>query len=74
VNLWLQIPQGANGTAETQQIDDMRYEVVRIIKDQTQGITGLALTPLNEGIPHHEWDSTPRFLRFEVTLIGAQQK
>jgi hypothetical protein len=74
VNLWLQIPRGANGTAETQQIEDMRYEVNRIINVNRTGISNLTLIPLDVGVPRHEWNQTPRILRFEITILGAQTK
>jgi hypothetical protein len=75
VNCWLPIPQGNNGTAEAQQIEDMRYEVTRIVWAKRADISPLTMiVPQDHGIPRHELDGTPRILRYEITLIGVQDK
>lgn len=75
VNCWVPIPRGANGTAEAQLAEDMRYEVARIIVNKRNSIGDLSpVVPDDLGIPHHELDVEPRCLRYEVTLIGAHNK
>jgi hypothetical protein len=75
VNCWLQIPRGANGTVESQYIEDMRYEVVRIINEnRTMLGTNTIIIPRDAGIPRHELSMEPRILRFEIGLLGAQTK
>jgi hypothetical protein len=75
VNCWVPIPRGANGTAEVQLAEDMRYEVARIIVVQRNSIGDLSpVVPDDLGVPHHELDKEPRCLRYELTLIGAHNK
>ena len=75
VNCWLPIPSGPNGTAEAQLIEDMRYEVSRIVWTKRADISPLTMiVPQDHGVPRHELDGTPRILRYEITLIGAQSK
>lgn len=82
VNVWQQIPRGANGTQEFVNIENMRNEVARIFRE---GFLGTAPTgygggsvgpllhclPLDAGKPRHELDKEPRLLRYEITLKGA---
>ncbi len=75
VNLWLQIPRGAKGTAEAQNIEDMRYEVLEIIQSKKNDVaTFRPLVPIDVGTPRHELDRDPRMLRYEITLLGAHTK
>lgn len=75
VNCWVPIPRGAEGTAEVQLIEDMRYEVARIIVNQRNSIGDLSpIVPDDLGFPRHELDKEPRCLRYELTLIGAHNK
>lgn len=74
-NVWVPVPVGAVGTAETQLIDDMRLEIARIILSQKNAIGDFSLiVPRDSGVPMHELDKQPRMLRYEVTLIGAIDK
>ncbi len=79
VNVWNQIPRGSSGTAEAQNVENMRKEVARIFRAGMNGTYGGSLTPLlvclpqDKGVARHELDKTPRTLRFELTLIGVSQ-
>jgi hypothetical protein len=79
VNVWNQIPVGANGTAEVQATENMRKEVARIFRTGVGGTYGGSLSPLmlclpeNQGVPRHETDKTPRVLRYELVLVGITQ-
>ncbi len=75
VNCWVPIPAGSKGTLEAQWVEDMRFEVSRIIIHKRSSVGGFSLiTPQDEGIPLHELDETKRLLRYEVTLIGVIDK
>ncbi len=75
LNIWVPIPRGNLGTAETQLADDMRYEAARIILANRTSIGDfIMITPEDAGIAHHEMDKEPRMLRYELTLIGAHEK
>jgi len=72
VNCWLEIRRGKSGDEEEDNIELMRREVVDIINTQrTCFVRPLGLViPLDMGRPLHEWDRTPRLLRYEITLMA----
>ena len=75
VNCWLAIPRGAVGTAEAQMIEDMRFEVCRIILAERNSIADFKpIVPTDYGVPLHENENQPRILRYEITLLGAHEK
>ena len=75
VNCWVPIPRGAKGTAEAQLIEDMRYEVTRIITANRNSIADFSpIVPMDQGTPLHEVNKEPRVLRYEITLMGAHDK
>ena len=75
VNCWLQIPRGSPGATEKTQIEDIREEVLRIVNAKRHDINSFAnVVPLDEGVPHHELDQTPRNLRYEITVFGVENK
>jgi len=75
VNCWLQIPRGAQGTLEAEYIENMRYEVLDIIRDNKTSIGDfVVIVPSDAGTPRHELTGTPRILRYEITLVGAHTK
>ena len=80
VNVWQQIPVGASGTLESQNTENMRFEVAKLFRTY---LSGTALTganyagslgpfsvalPVDYGRPLHELDKEPRMLRYEITL------
>lgn len=78
VNVWVQIPVGSSGTAETSYAESMRKEVARVFRAGAPTWGGsisplLLAIPKSDGIPHHEIDKTPRCLRWEIRLVGVKQ-
>lgn len=72
VNVWVPIPRGANGDAETVLIEQLRVEVNRVILAAKSSVADFRpLVPKDSGRPLHELDREPRILRYEITLIGA---
>ncbi len=70
VNCWLEIRRGMDGNVAENQIDEMRREVVRIMNNQCKSYPpplGLVI-PLDQGLALHEWDRTPRLLRYEILV------
>jgi hypothetical protein len=75
VNCWVPLKVGVVGTAESQLIEDMRYEVCRIIVAKRSVISDFTpLVPVDMGVPRHEVNGEPRILRYEITLLGAHDK
>lgn len=75
VNVWVPIPRGNVGTAESQLAEDMRYETCRIILANRNSIADFKpIVPQDTGTPRHELNGEPRVLRYEITLIGAHDK
>lgn len=76
INVGYFIPVGAPGTANAQWIENMKKEVVRIIKEGMSDSPkfGGSLSPLRIAIPDghgrrlNEMDRTPRLLRTEILL------
>lgn len=68
INLWREYRHGQEGAQARLDISNMRDEVVRILNSQHKSYSpplGLVI-PLNRGIPLHEWDRSPRLLRYEL--------
>lgn len=75
INMWLRIPAGADGSDEKDDIEDIREEVFRIINHNRHDIDSFEIiVPLDEGVPRHELDSTPRVLRYEMVIFGVESK
>jgi hypothetical protein len=77
VNVWVQVPRGnLAGTVESQQAEDMRNEVAKIIMDKRTAISPFVnIVPEDEGVPLHEVEgAVPRLLRYQISLIGAHQQ
>lgn len=75
VNCWLRIPAGAPGSTEETNIESMKREVWRIVNANRHGLSDLdIIVPLDEGVPRHELDATPRILRYEVTMFGVETR
>jgi hypothetical protein len=56
-------------------IEDMRFEVTRIIVAKRNDIASFSpIVPVDNGVPHHELNAEPRILRYEITLLGAHDK
>ena len=79
INVWVPVKRGNIGTQESQNAQDMRLEVARICREfQALSPAGGSLSPFNvirpdgAGRPLHELDSTPRLLRYEITLITTR--
>ena len=76
INLGYFIPSGAVGTARAQSVENMKKEVVRIIKEgmSMSPKFGGSLSPLRIAIPDghgrrlNEMDRTPRLLRTELLM------
>ena len=70
VNCWVEIRPDSVGDSNEDDIEEMRREVVRIINNQWKSFPpplGMVV-PLDMGRPLHEWNRTPRLLRYEITL------
>lgn len=74
VNVWYTIPRGAAGTLEYGYAESLRHEVVRIVNSNRSGLPHLfnIIVPIDEGTPLHEVDSTPRVLRYEITIFAVR--
>jgi hypothetical protein len=76
VNIGYFIPRGAIGTARAQTVENMKKEIVRIVKEgmSMSPKFGGSLSPLRIGIPDghgrrlNEMDRTPRLLRTEILI------
>lgn len=74
VNVWVPVKTGNVGTQEAQNAQDMRLEVARVFREGVGLGYGGSLAPFgvvkpeDAGRPLHELDSTPRLLRYEITL------
>ena len=70
VNLWHRFREGQEGVNERREIEQMRDEVFRILNNQRESFPppiGLVL-PLDRGTPLHEFNVTPRLLRYELII------
>ena len=78
LNVWNRVPVGAPGTQQNQNVDDMRREVARILKHGIDTDFGGSLgdlhfaIPRDFGTPLHELEIEPKFLRYEMTLVGTR--
>lgn len=84
VNVWQQIPVGASGTWESQNVENMRFEVAKLFRTYFSGtaVTGAnyagslgpfcVVLPVDYGRPLHELDKEPRMLRYEITLFSTR--
>ena len=79
INVWVTIPRGAYDADDSLYYDyaeTMRYEIVRILNEKrcTCYAEPLGLVfPLDEGIARHEFNRTPRMIRYEI-LIQVNRK
>lgn len=72
VNCWHEIRSGKSGDEEEDLIEAMRREVVQILNSKRTCFVppiGLVI-PLDFGRALHEWDRTPRILRYEITIMA----
>ena len=78
VNCWVKIPAGGDGTRELTQIGSLRSEVCRSFIEGIETNYGGSLSPFgvvmakDKGVARHELKSTPRLLRYEVTLVATE--
>lgn len=78
VNVWHKVKVGGPGTAEVENVEDMRREVRRVFADGHRTNWGGSLSPLriclpvNDGVARHELDVEPRILRYELTLVATR--
>jgi len=79
INIWQRIRRGSSGTQEKENVEDMRREVGRILREGlTKNNWGGSLSPLrlalplDDGIPRHQTDVEPRILRYELTLVATR--
>ena len=75
VNCWYREPRGYLGTLNLGSINAMRDEVLRIVQTGWRSIfSGYSriCSPLDEGVPLHEVDVTPRIMRYEITLMATK--
>ena len=72
VNCWLIVRRGESGDEGEDHIEAMRREVVHILNtNRTCFVPPVGLViPLDFGRALHEWDRTPRILRYEITLMA----
>jgi len=75
VNCWYREPRGYKGTLNLGSINAMRDEVVRIVqagwRSIFSGFNRICIN-LDEGVPLHEVDVTPRIMRYEITLMATR--
>jgi len=72
VNCWFIIRRGESGDEEEDRIEDMRREVMQILNTKRTCFVppvGLVI-PLDGGRALHEWDRTPRILRYEISVMA----
>jgi len=82
VNVWQQIPRGADGTVEMANVEAMRLEVARVFRANFSGTATTAyggslspfgpVLPLDYGRRLHELEKEPRMLRYEITLWATR--
>jgi len=72
VNCWLIVRRGESGDEGEDLIEAMRREVVQILNaNRTCFVPPVGLVvPLDFGRALHEWDRTPRILRYEITVLA----
>ena len=70
VNVWVRIPAGEDSTRHSEYAEQMRKEVVRILnkRRESYGLPIGLVIPIDQGRAFHELDSTPRILRYEITV------
>jgi len=80
VNAWSRIIAGGVGTQELQNVNDMRLEIANVFRRGQADSYGGSLSPfgvvlpLDAGVPRHEFDKTPRLLRYELTLVATRDE
>ena len=75
VNCWYREPRGMLGTLNMGSINAMRDEVLRIVQSGWSSIfSGFSriCIPLDEGVPLHAVNVTPRIMRYEITLMATK--
>jgi hypothetical protein len=79
VNVWVTIPRGKyddDEAVEYTYAEDMRNEIVRILNEQRCSCYADPLgivVPLDQGVGRHEFNRTPRMLRYEI-LVQVNRK
>lgn len=72
VNCWVIVRRGESGDEGEDVIEAMRLEVVQILNlKRTCFVPPVGLViPLDLGRALHEWDKTPRILRYEISVMA----
>lgn len=72
VNCWVIVRRGESGDEGEDVIEAMRREVVQILNlKRTCFVPPVGLViPLDFGRALHEWDRTPRILRYEISVMA----
>ena len=82
INVWQQIPRGADGTIEMNNVEAMRREVARVFRANFSGTATTAyggslapfgpVLPLDYGRRLHELEKEPRMLRYELIIWSTR--